>query len=74
MLRVDVLKFRGVDVNNWIYKVKKFYNLHWVVHHIRLKMVPFCVEGEAYGTTSGPEQKLITFLLCLTLIFEIPYI
>ncbi|XP_062109866.1 uncharacterized protein LOC133821735 [Humulus lupulus] len=44
-LRVKVPKFDGTNVEDWVYKINKFFDLHRVENHIRLTIVPFHLEG-----------------------------
>ncbi|XP_062104440.1 uncharacterized protein LOC133815643 [Humulus lupulus] len=44
-LRVKVPKFDGTNVEDWVYKINKFFDLHRVENPIRLTIVPFHLEG-----------------------------
>ncbi|XP_060967566.1 uncharacterized protein LOC115704201 [Cannabis sativa] len=45
VLRVKVHRFDGSNVEDWIYKITKFFDLHGVRPELRLAMVPFHLEG-----------------------------
>ena len=45
VLRVKVHRFDGTNVEDWIYKISKFFDLHNVSPTMRLSMVPFHLEG-----------------------------
>ncbi|XP_024024277.1 uncharacterized protein LOC112092413 [Morus notabilis] len=45
-LRVDVPRFDGANVEDWIYKIEKFFSLHHVAPAMRLTVVAFHLEGE----------------------------
>ena len=45
VLRVKVQRFDGSNVEDWIYKISKFFDLHGVIPELRLAMVPFHLEG-----------------------------
>lgn len=44
-LRVKVPRFDGENVEDWIYKINKFFDLHKVDDEMRLAMVAFHLEG-----------------------------
>lgn len=46
-LRVDVPKFSGSQVNQWIYKIEKFFSLQSLSDAAKLQIVTFHMEGEA---------------------------
>ncbi|KAF4359410.1 hypothetical protein F8388_005667 [Cannabis sativa] len=45
IMRVKVARFDGVGVEDWIYKINKFFDLHCVSQATRLAMVAFHLEG-----------------------------
>ncbi|XP_030479409.2 uncharacterized protein LOC115696659 [Cannabis sativa] len=45
VLRVKVHRFDGTNVEDWIYKINKFFDLHGVLPEVRLAMVAFHLEG-----------------------------
>ena len=47
-LRVKVPKFDGTNVEDWVYKINKFFDLHRVENQIRLAIVPFHLEGASW--------------------------
>lgn len=44
-LRVKVPRFDGSNVDDWIYKINKFFDLHKVDNELRLTMVAFHLDG-----------------------------
>ncbi|XP_060962287.1 uncharacterized protein LOC133032379 [Cannabis sativa] len=44
-LRVKVPRFDGQNVDDWIYKINKFFDLHRVDYGMRLAVVPFHLDG-----------------------------
>ncbi|XP_062104135.1 uncharacterized protein LOC133815295 [Humulus lupulus] len=44
-LRVKVPRFDGSNVEDWIYKITKFFDLHKVDNEMRLAVVPFHLDG-----------------------------
>lgn len=46
MLQVDVPRFKGHNVDNWIYNVEKFFNLHQILPKLHLEVVAFHLDGE----------------------------
>lgn len=44
-LRVKVPRFDGTNVDDWVYKINKFFDMHKVEEEVRLAMVPFHLEG-----------------------------
>ncbi|XP_062075982.1 uncharacterized protein LOC133780122 [Humulus lupulus] len=44
-LRVKVPRFDGANVDDWVYKINKFFDLHKVDDDMRLAMVAFHLEG-----------------------------
>lgn len=44
-LRVKVPRFDGLNVDDWIYKINKFFDLHRVDPVMRLAVVPFHLDG-----------------------------
>ena len=45
-LRVDVPRFDCSNVNNWIYRINKFFSLHQIDPGMRLEVVAFHLDGE----------------------------
>lgn len=45
-LRVDVPCFDGSNVDDWLYKINKFFTLHGVAPAMRLAVVAFHLDGE----------------------------
>ncbi|XP_062103343.1 uncharacterized protein LOC133814394 [Humulus lupulus] len=45
IMRVKVHRFDGTNVEDWVYKINKFFDLHGVLPDIRLAMVAFHLEG-----------------------------
>lgn len=45
-LRVDVPRFDGKEVENWIYKIDKFFTIHQIDPVTRLEVVAFHLDGE----------------------------
>lgn len=46
-IKLDLPRFNGEEVHNWIYKVEKYFSLHSVPSAIRLQVVALHLEGEA---------------------------
>ncbi|KAF4377290.1 hypothetical protein F8388_012391 [Cannabis sativa] len=44
-LRVKVARFDGSNVEEWLYKINKFFDLHQVEPMLRLAVIPFHLEG-----------------------------
>ena len=44
-LRIKVARFDGSNVDDWIYKINKFFDLQQVEHRLRLMVVPFHLDG-----------------------------
>ena len=47
VLKVDVPKFHGQHMYNWIYTIEKYFSLHVVLTILHLQVVAFHLEGEA---------------------------
>lgn len=46
-LRLNVPRFNGKGVEDWIFKINKLFNLHQLATESRLTMVSFHLDGEA---------------------------
>lgn len=44
-LRVKIPRFDGSNVDDWVYKINKFFDLHGIDQSLRLSVIPFHLEG-----------------------------
>lgn len=44
-LRVKIPRFNGTNVDDWVYKINKFFDLHAIENSLRLSVIPFHLEG-----------------------------
>ena len=47
MLKIDVPRFNGQNVHNWVYIIEKFFSMHVVASGLPLQVVAFHLDDEA---------------------------
>ena len=46
VVKVDVPRFNGQNVHNWVYTIEKFFSLHVILSLLRLQVMGFHLDGE----------------------------
>lgn len=52
-MRVKVHRFDGTNVEDWVYKISKFFDLHAVPPNTRLSLIAFHLEGPPSPGSNG---------------------